>query len=179
MKISENEDNKSLIKLFCNNKYPTFPILTNSTLLATDPNELVKVTAQQCVLIIIGMINAQQLFTTYLYEMPMLVLFAKISTEYLIEGADQEGIMKYLADLVFELRKNSVPLLLLANIISNVIITQSLPSNYALALNFVDSLTHSIYLRIREGPYSAKKVTVKTFLNIQSKMKMNTTEKYE
>ena len=101
MKVTENEENKSLIRLFCNNKYPTFPILTNSTLLATDSNELVKVTAQQCVLILVGIINDRDLYSAYLMELPMLAFFVKVTHEYLNPEADHEGIIKYLADLIF------------------------------------------------------------------------------
>ena len=67
----------------------------------------------------------------------MLAFFIKITSEYFSPDADHEGIIKYLADLIFELRKNNVPLLLLTNIISNVIITQSLPSLYHKALEFI------------------------------------------
>lgn len=62
MKISEHEENKSLIKMFCNNKYPNFPLLTYTTILASDTNELIKVTAQQCILILVGMINERKMY---------------------------------------------------------------------------------------------------------------------
>lgn len=51
--------NNSLIKLFCNNRYPSFPLLTAIVTLATyfQKEELVKVTAQQCLLELTGIIN--------------------------------------------------------------------------------------------------------------------------
>lgn len=58
MKISIHKNN-SLIKLFCNNRYPSFPLLTMVTLLGTSLTRevLVKVTAHQCVLLLIALIN--------------------------------------------------------------------------------------------------------------------------
>jgi hypothetical protein len=66
MRISEHQCNRFLIRMFCNERYPTFPLLTNATILAVSANELIKVTAQQCILIIVGLINEQQIHTRYL-----------------------------------------------------------------------------------------------------------------
>lgn len=101
MKITEKEENRSLIKMFCNNKYPTFPLFTYCTILACDPNELIRVTAQQCVLILVIAINETNTYSIYLSEPPMLVFIVRLATEFLKPGTDHEGICKYLADLMF------------------------------------------------------------------------------
>lgn len=150
LKISENEENRSFIKLFCNNKYPSFPILNNCSILASDNNELVRVTAQQCVLIIVGMLNERQQYTGYLCEMPMLSFFAQVACEYLNPAADHEGVAKFIADLLYELRRNSVPLLLLNNIVCNVIFIQNLPHAYHIPLKFAEELTAALSLRIAD-----------------------------
>lgn len=48
--------------MFCNSKYPTFPIFTYVTLLAIDKNELIRVTAQQCILILLRILNEKQIY---------------------------------------------------------------------------------------------------------------------
>lgn len=62
------EDNHFLIRLFCNKRFPTFPLLTAPTILAVSPkvDELVRITAQQCVLLLINLINTARTGLVYL-----------------------------------------------------------------------------------------------------------------
>jgi hypothetical protein len=65
MKI--NNGQASLIKMFCNNRYCSFPLLTQVCYLATQSKEeLVRVTAQQCVLLLIQLLNSKQIGRGYL-----------------------------------------------------------------------------------------------------------------
>jgi hypothetical protein len=123
--------------MFCNTKYPNFPLLTFTTILAGDFNELIKVTAQQCILILVSMINEKKIYSIYLSEPPMLVFVVRLATEFLKPETDHEGICKYFADLMYELRSNQVPLLLISNILCNIIIISSLPHKTLIALNFI------------------------------------------
>ena len=74
----------------------------------------------------------------------MLIFYVKIATEYLDSEADHEGIIKYLADLCYELRKNKVPLLILNNILFNVIVMQALPHRCQQGLGFVEQLINAL-----------------------------------
>lgn len=51
-----------MIKLFCNSRFPHFPLLTVVTILGVDQEmeELVRVTANQCVLLLIELLNEAQ-----------------------------------------------------------------------------------------------------------------------
>jgi hypothetical protein len=80
IKISSPEENRLFIRLFCNDKYPTFPMLTYITIIAGDPNELIKVTAQQCILILVNMINENKIYSVHLSEPPMLVFIVRLAT---------------------------------------------------------------------------------------------------
>jgi hypothetical protein len=76
LKISSPETH-SLIKLFCNNRYPHFPLLTIVATLAVsyEQEELVRVTANQCVLLLINLMNQTQIGLEYLSELQMVVYY--------------------------------------------------------------------------------------------------------
>ena len=80
----------------------------------------------------------------------MLVFIVRLATEFLKPGTDHEGICKYFADLMYELKNNRVPLLLLSNILCNVIIVASLPHKISVALSFIELLTKSVETRVLE-----------------------------
>ena len=61
----------------------------------------------------------------------------RLATEFLKNEADHEGICKYFADLMYELRGNRIPLLFISNILCNVIIVPSIVKKITFALNFV------------------------------------------
>lgn len=67
----------------------------------------------------------------------MLIFVIRLATEYLKTDSDHEGICKYFADLMYELRCNRIPLFFISNILCNVIIVASLPSKSAVALSFI------------------------------------------
>ncbi len=80
MKMSNG--NASLIKLFCNNRYASFPLLSHVSYLATQhPEELVRVTAQQCVLLLIQLLNIKNVGCGYLSELQMAVLFYELTQQ--------------------------------------------------------------------------------------------------
>ena len=60
-----------------------------------------RVTGQQCLLIIIGMINEREMMKGYLVQLPMILFFFRITSEYNKKNSDKEGIIKYLVDLSF------------------------------------------------------------------------------
>jgi hypothetical protein len=150
MKISENPDNRLLIRMFCNTKYPNFPLLTYISILAADTNELIGVTAQQCILILVDMINENKMYSIYLCEPPMLTFVARLATEFIKPNSDREGICKYLADLMYEMKSSEVPLMLISNILCNVIIVSSLPMKISIALEFVERFCKCVEIRILE-----------------------------
>ncbi len=67
----------------------------------------------------------------------MLLFIVRLATEFLKPDTDHDGICKYLADLMFELKNNRLSLLLISNILCNVIIVSSLPQQTTIALSFV------------------------------------------
>ncbi len=67
----------------------------------------------------------------------MLVFIVRLATEFLKPGTDHDGICKYFADLMYELKNNRVPLMLISNILCNVIILSSLPNKISIALSFI------------------------------------------
>jgi hypothetical protein len=74
MKMSNGHP--SLIKLFCNNRYSSFPLLFQITYLAVNAHEeLVKITAQQCVLLLINLLNKKKVGCGYLSEIQMAVFY--------------------------------------------------------------------------------------------------------
>lgn len=78
----------------------------------------------------------------------MIVFIVRLATEFLKVGVDHEGICKYLADLMFELKNNRVPLMIISNILCNVVIVCNLPHQLSTALSFVELLTKSIETRV-------------------------------
>lgn len=91
--------------MFCNPKYTGFPLFKFSAILACDcENELIAVTARQCILIIVSLINERpdkKIYDIHLSEIPMIVFFARIGSEFQKVGVDHEGICRYIADLMF------------------------------------------------------------------------------
>ena len=70
----------SLIKLFCNNRYSSFPLLCQITFLAVHAQEqLVKITAQQCVLLLINLLTLKKTGCGYLAEIQMGVFFHELT----------------------------------------------------------------------------------------------------
>lgn len=67
----------------------------------------------------------------------MLIFIVRLATEFLKPDTDHDGICKYLADLMYELKGNRIPLFLIANILCNVIIVSSLPNQTTVALSFI------------------------------------------
>lgn len=79
LKISHG--NSSLIKLFCNNRYSSFPLLSMAVTLASAYNkeELVKVTASQCVLQLIAIINEKRVGKGYLTDLQMVIFYYELT----------------------------------------------------------------------------------------------------
>jgi hypothetical protein len=75
MKMSNGKD--ELLKLFCNGRFPAFPLLTVVTVLGIDNTHeyLVRVTAHQCLLLLINLINEKQTGRAYLTELQMVVFY--------------------------------------------------------------------------------------------------------
>jgi hypothetical protein len=127
MKLSQH-GNASLIKLFCNNRFVTFPLLTVATILSTKlmSEVLVRVTAQQCVLLLLNLINTKGVGKAYLQEMQILVFYHEITSDIAEEEKDREGMLKYLVDLIFALVPNPISLSLLLNCLCNNLISKNL-----------------------------------------------------
>lgn len=119
MRIKESERSVDLIYLFYNTKFPNFPLFSYSTLLAINKSELVRVTSQQCVLLIINMFSQKKLNSNFLAELPMLMMVYQLISEFTSPKCDQDGLMKFLTDLLFELRHFRMVLLLINNFIFN------------------------------------------------------------
>lgn len=81
----EQENNSSLLKLFCNSKYSSFPLLTNCLILSIKINvpkeELVRVTAQHCLLEIIHIINKKKLGQHYLVNLHIIIIYYEVIQE--------------------------------------------------------------------------------------------------
>lgn len=118
LKISIHGNN-SLIKLFCNSRYPSFPLLSSVVAIASAglKEELVTVTARQCLLQLAALINEKQVGKGYLADLQMAVFLYEF-TSNMLEG-DSEGHLKYLADLLFALKDNPTALSLLLSAFTN------------------------------------------------------------
>lgn len=116
------QGNNSLIKLFCNSRYPSFPLFSAvATLAAADlKEELVIVTARQCLLQLAALINEKQIGKGFLTDLQMAVFLHEF-TSGMHEG-DEEGQLKYIADLLFALRNNPTSLSLLLSAFTNNVI---------------------------------------------------------
>jgi hypothetical protein len=81
LKISSHGNN-SLIKLFCNSRYPSFPLLTAvATLASADlKEELVTVTARQCLLQLAALINEKQIGRGFLTDLQMVVFLHEFTS---------------------------------------------------------------------------------------------------
>lgn len=121
LKLS-SPDTHSLIKLFCNNRYPHFPLLTTVAALAVSPEqeELVRVTANQCVLLLIKLINATGVGFEYLSELQMVVYYYE-TVKSTMEGSDEEREenVKFLVDLILALKDNLVSQCIVMNLLAN------------------------------------------------------------
>ena len=82
MKLNEPKLSINLIQLFYNTKYHNFPIFPHCALLATSSNELVKVTAQQCILLLIALCNRKELLNNFLGELPMFYMLLRLVQEF-------------------------------------------------------------------------------------------------
>jgi hypothetical protein len=80
----------------------------------------------------------------------MLTFVVHLALEFLRTGTDHEGICKFLADLMYELRGNKTPLMLLSNILCNVIIVSTLPHKTAIPLSFVETFYKCVEARVRD-----------------------------
>jgi hypothetical protein len=102
--LKVNSGQASLIKLFCNNRHPCFPLLAQATSLAAHATEeLVKVTAQQCVLLLIGLLARKRVGEGYLVEAQLALFYHEVTLQ-LLPAADREGAIKYVVDLVTALQ---------------------------------------------------------------------------
>ena len=114
----------SLIKLFCNNRYSSFPLLYQVTYLAVcAQEELVKITAQQCVLLLVNLLNSRGVGRGYLCELQMAVFYHEVTLGIARSESDVEGGLKYLIDLLVALQNNRISLEMLMNaFVLNVIL---------------------------------------------------------
>ncbi len=112
--------NSSLIKIFCNNRYPSFPLLSKVTVLAaSSKEELIKITAQQCLLLLVQLLNKKNVGRGYLAELQMVVFYHELTCDLNKKNKDLEGGLKYLVDLINSLRNNKISLTLLLNAVTN------------------------------------------------------------
>lgn len=82
-----NNGHNSFIKLFCNNRYFSFPLLCQTCFLATHASEeLVRVTARQCVLVLVGLLVRKKVGEGYLVEGQMAVFYHEITMQLSEEG---------------------------------------------------------------------------------------------
>lgn len=82
LKISTT-DNQTLLKLFCNNRFPSFPLLAVVTILGTNLSKevLVKITAHQCVLLLISLMIKNKTGLSYLVDLQMIVFYFELTRE--------------------------------------------------------------------------------------------------
>lgn len=118
LKIS-SQGNNSLIKLFCNTRYPSFPLFSAVVTLASADHkeELVRVTARQCLLQLTALINEKQVGRGYLTDLQMAVFLYEFTSS--MQEGDEEGHLKYMTDLLFALRDNPISLSLLLSAFTN------------------------------------------------------------
>jgi hypothetical protein len=83
---------------------------------------LVKVTAYQCVLILIRILNEKQVGRAYLNDMQIVVFYFEVGKQLAEGQEDREGMLKYVVDLIYTLRNNSNSLSLLLNTLTNLMI---------------------------------------------------------
>jgi hypothetical protein len=156
LKISA-QGNNSLIKLFCNSRYPSFPLFSAVVTLASSDHreELVRVTARQCLLQLTALINEKQVGRGYLTDLQMVVFLYEFTSS--MQEGDEEGQLKYLTDLLFALRDNPIALSLLLSAFTNNVIVPLL-SNFPAILRLIRKLDGHVedhggfpahYLRIK------------------------------
>jgi hypothetical protein len=82
LKIS-TQGNNSLIKLFCNSRYSSFPLFSVVVTLASADlkEELVTVTARQCLLQLAALINEKQVGRGFLTDLQMAVFLYEFTTK--------------------------------------------------------------------------------------------------
>ena len=136
---------KSLIKMFINSRHPSFPLLTAATTLATHPlhDQLVTITARQCVLLLVGVLDEKDVARNYLSDLQMMVFFHQITIEINQEDQkDKEGLIKYLAELFLALHHTPSAQALLLSTSLNINIIRMMHSPPTV-LNFVTTfLSH-------------------------------------
>jgi hypothetical protein len=121
LKVSGVE-NKSMIKLFCNGRFPHFPLLTTVVMLGVDlrHEELVRVTASQCVLLLIKLLNDTHLGLEYLSEIQMVIYFHELLDSLFEAGQEErEEHMRFIVDLILSLRNNQAALSVFMNLLTN------------------------------------------------------------
>ena len=123
MKMS-SVGNTSLIKLFCNSRFPHFPLLTVITMLGVEFNQevLVRVTANQCFLLLIKLLNQTKVGVEYLSEVQTIIYYHELTAVFFREGEEeQREMIRFFVDLILELRKNVVSLSIFMNLLTNTL----------------------------------------------------------
>ena len=170
-----NHGHPSLIKLFCNNRYACFPLLCQVTFLAIHAQEeLVLVTAQQCVLMLVSLLASKKVGEGYLVEAQMAAFYHELTLQ-LSSTKDMEGSLRYIVDLMCTLQNNLTSLTMLMNCFTlNLILTRlkDLPSLLRILLQWSDileehqELSLSVSLEMRLVVFRiASKLVFHQFLN--------------
>lgn len=82
--------------------------------------ELVIITARQCLLQLVALINEKQVGRGFLTDLQMAVFLHEFTSG--MQEGDEEGHLKYIADLLFALRNNPTSLSLLLSAFTNNVI---------------------------------------------------------
>ena len=116
--------NESMLKLFCNARFPDFPLLATPADIATcarniDP--MVVITAQQCVLLLVTLMARLRTGLCYLADLQMTVFYFEVGRAVAQEAkqGEEEEWLKYLVDLVIVLKGHPVSLSVLMNSLTN------------------------------------------------------------
>ena len=121
LKLSSPE-HRSMIKLFCNSRAPHFPLLTVSLILGAEQKleELVRVTANQCVLLLIGAVNDTEIGLEYLSEIQFMVYFHSF-VDSLFSGNEENCLeqLRFAVDLMLSLKRNTISLVIFMNLLTN------------------------------------------------------------
>lgn len=133
--IKMGDKQPALLQLFCNSRFPSFPLLSACACIATLPacDELVRVTAQQGVLLLANLCDRLSTATAYFHELQMLVFYVELvnsMAEELEKGGEE--LLGYLCDLLLALKNNTTAVSLLMNVVTNKLIVQQLETGMAL-----------------------------------------------
>lgn len=86
-----------------------------------------RVTAHQCLLLLVNLINEKQTGRAYLTELQMVVFYYELVCSIVEDLAkEDDGSLRYLVDLIYALRQNASSLSILMNIVVNVVIVRHL-----------------------------------------------------